>query len=395
LATWIQGASSYRFTISGSGLSTPVVVTNNYRGFGWTQVPGYQLGSTYTVTVSLAFGGSTTFGTPGSSCTVTPAAPTVTTSLESSFCGQSVDASQTVLATWIQGATSYRFTISGTGLSTPVVVTNNYRGFTWSQVAGYQLGTSYTVTVAIAFGGSTTFGTPGSSCTVTPTGSSTSLTTATCTTMQYYQNASPVITANAVPGAVAYRFKFVGGNPSPMYYYSSTSSLDMFTSGVPLGDYSVSVAFATSAPSGTLMSNYSYSADGSACTIKYSASAPTMALSDDTAMNSLTAGEEETQSNVSVNEEESTLSEELWSVRASTNPYEENFFLRLDNANGLSSDAVFTVRILDLQGKLIEQRSVVASGLEEERYGDGLSSGMYLVTLTDGTRQQTIRVVKK
>jgi hypothetical protein len=143
------------------------------------------------------------------------------------------------------------------------------------------------------------------------------------------------------------------------------------------------------------MSNYSYSADGTACTIKYSASAPTMVLFNDTAMNSLTDGEEETQSNVSVNEEESTLSEELWSVRASTNPYEENFFLRLDNANGLSSDAVFTVRILDLQGKLIEQRSVVASGLEEERYGDGLSSGMYLVTLTDGTRQQTLRVVKK
>jgi hypothetical protein len=264
-----------------------------------------------------------------------------------------------------------------------------------NQIVGLVPGQTYSVRVALKFTGFSTFGVYGSSCNVTVAQPTVSLTTATCTTMQYYQNANAVINANQIPGAVAYRFKFVGGDPSPMYYYSSTSSLDMNTALVPFGDYSVSVALATSAPSGTLMSNYSYSADGSACTIKYSASAPTMVLSDDTAMNSLTDGEEETQSIVSVSEEESILSEELWSVRASTNPYEENFFLRLDKANGLSSDAVFTVRILDLQGKLIEQRSVVASGLEEERYGDGLSSGMYLVTLTDGTRQQTLRVVKK
>ena len=120
-------------------------------------------------------------------------------------------------------------------------------------------------------------------------------------------------------------------------------------------------------------------------------------LDNTPAMSDLTEEEEGAQSDASVEVTESEIAheEELWTVSASTNPYDENFYLRLNNAQGLSSTDVVTVRILDIQGKLIEQRSVAAVSLEEERYGDGLASGMYLVNITDNKRQQTIRVVKR
>jgi hypothetical protein len=373
----VEGANTYEITSTNHVLPT-------------FNIPNFKYGVTYTVSVALK-NSNNEYGGYGPTCTFNTTAPTIS----NASCGSTVGYYANILATPMGPNTGYKFKLVNG--STTIEVTSTNHVLPVYSIPGIQPSTIYSVSVALK-NANNEYGGYGPACNVTTSAYNTvitSLTTLSCTTSTYPSNGLSVITANEVNGAVAYRFKFeVAGGTSSFYLYSTTSSLDMFTAGLPTGDYNVSVAVATSA-SGATLSNYTYGTDGVACLIKYTAPASPMTLSDDTAMNSLTDGEEETQSNVSVNEEESTLSEELWSVRASTNPYEENFFLRLDNANGLSSDAVFTVRILDLQGKLIEQRSVVASGLEEERYGDGLSSGMYLVTLTDGTRQQTLRVVKK
>jgi hypothetical protein len=286
-------------------------------------------------------------------------------------------------------------------LSNAVTVTSVYNNLWISQITGAVPGQTYSVRVALKFTGFNTFGSYGSSCNVTIAQPTASLTDLTCSTMQYYaqETPAPVITANAVTGALVYRFKFVGANGT-LYYYAQSTSLDMFTAVVPVGDYNVSVAVAMSA-NGETFDDYNYGSEGTPCTIKYSApdngSGSAMTTPNGTVMNDLTEAEDgtQTESSVEVTENESIQEDKLWTVSASTNPYDENFYLRLNNAQGLSSTDVVTVRILDMQGKLIEQRSVVAVSLEEERYGDGLASGMYLVNITDNKRQQTIRVVKR
>jgi hypothetical protein len=299
LATWIQGATSYRFTISGTGLSTPAVVTNNWRGFNWAQVTGYQLGTAYTVTVAIAYGGSTTFGNEGSSCTVTPTAPpvTITTSLESAYCNQSVAASQAVLATWISGATSYRFTISGTGLSTPAVVTNNWRGFNWAQVPNPQFDTQYDIVVAIAYGGSTTFGNDGSSCWVKLLDDTHGLSQQ---DPQLHEEQSEGIQTEEVTSA--------------------------------------------------------------------------------------------TQTTASITE---TTATPTWSATAASNPFATSFQIKLNGAEDISSEASFTAQLTDMSGKVYSQATLSKELLETESFGEQLAPGMYLMTLRQGEELRVIRVVKR
>jgi hypothetical protein len=195
------------------------------------------------------------------------------------------------LATWISGATSYRFTISGTGLSTPAVVTNNWRGFNWAQVTGYQLGTAYTVTVAIAYGGSTTFGNDGSTCIVTPTSNG---------------------------GALA--------TQDPQLHTAQSEGIQ------------------TEEPTATVVE---------------------------------------------------TLPTPTWTATATSNPFAHSFQIKLNGAEGISSNASFTAQLTDMSGKVYSQATLSKEQLEAESFGEQLAPGMYLMTLRQGEELRVIRVVKR
>jgi hypothetical protein len=395
----VSGATSYRFTITGAGISTPLVISNAWASFSWSQVPGHQLGASYSVKVALAFGGSTTFGNDGSTCTVTPTAPasTVTTQLTSAFCGQSVSVSQNVSATWVSGATSYRFTITGSGLSTPLVVINAWASFSWSQVPGYQLGATYSVKVALAFGGSTTFGNDGTPCNVTLIAPQ--LTTQSCTTQTYPSGGSSVITANTINGATGYRFRFTNSGGEDDDVYSTTNSIDMSLVGVADGTYTVTVAVAFGGTG--FPSTMTYGTSGPGCAISFTNPTP-LAQQDPQLHEAQTEGvqtEEQTVNTNTVNETVASITETAltatWTATATSNPFAQSFQVKLNGAEGITTDATFIAQLTDMSGKVYSQAILSKEQIEAESFGEQLAPGMYLMTLREGEQMQVLRVVKR
>ena len=349
--------------------------------------------------VALAFGGSTTFGNDGSLCTVTPIAPssTVTTTLGTAYCGAIVTSNQIVYATPISGATSYRFTITGAGLSNAVVVTNSWSGFSWASVPGYQLGTTYSVKVALAFGGSTTFGNDGSTCNVTLIAPQ--LTTQSCSTQTYPSNGSSVITATTINGATGYQFTFTPTNGEPEIIYSTTNSIDMSLVGVADGTYTVTVAVAFGGTG--FPSTMSYGTAGPECTISFTNPTP-LAQQDPQLHEEQTEGvqtEEQTVNTNTVNETVASITETAltatWTATATSNPFATSFQIKLNGAGGITTDATFTAQLTDMSGKVYSQATLSKEQLEAESFGEQLAPGMYLMTLRQGEEFRVIRVVKR
>jgi hypothetical protein len=57
-----------------------------------------------------------------------------------------------------------------------------------------------------------------------------------------------------------------------------------------------------------------------------------------------------------------------------------------------TSREIFTVRVLDVQGRLIKSLAVLAS--EINNIGDDLKSGVYMFEITQGKEKKTVRGVK-
>lgn len=73
------------------------------------------------------------------------------------------------------------------------------------------------------------------------------------------------------------------------------------------------------------------------------------------------------------------------------NPFGDGFKLKSD----INSADLVTVKVYDMQGKVIEQRQVIASELSKQELGTSYQSGLYNVMVEQGNQQQTIRVIKK
>jgi uncharacterized protein YjiK/2',3'-cyclic-nucleotide 2'-phosphodiesterase (5'-nucleotidase family) len=80
-----------------------------------------------------------------------------------------------------------------------------------------------------------------------------------------------------------------------------------------------------------------------------------------------------------------------FAVKGYPNPYNTNFTLSLDTP----SDAMVYVSVYDMTGKLIENREVMPSILEDVQLGSNWSSGVYNVIVAQGEEIKSLRVIKK
>lgn len=193
--TALSGTTNYKFRIV-SGAVTQYYISTN-RWFTFDNI-SFTYGTPYTVDVAVDRNGGTNFGLYGASCTVT----SPVTKLTSSFCNSAVVSPTVPIYCFaVPNATKYRFRIFDGSVYR--LVTNTTNSFTLSQIP-YVHGTNYTVTVAQEVGG--VFSNYGEACTVFL---GTKIVDSQCgaTINSRFTN----ILCNAVPSAIAYRFKIVNG----------------------------------------------------------------------------------------------------------------------------------------------------------------------------------------
>ena len=229
----VPGATQYRFRINNGASQT---FTTPASVFYFTQFPSYSYGSTYTCDVAAFVGGAWTAFGP--TCSIsTPSLPI--TKIQTSQCGVTLAALNTpIYADLIEGATQYRFRVTNGG---PVQTFDNpSRMFNLSQFIGNAYNTSYTIDVAVFFGGAwQPFGstcivsTPASAPTTTIIASQCGITVA---------NLDVDLYADEVSGATQYRFRATNGSsitvdkPSRTFKFSQMSGILAGTT------YSVDVA---------------------------------------------------------------------------------------------------------------------------------------------------------
>jgi hypothetical protein len=80
-----------------------------------------------------------------------------------------------------------------------------------------------------------------------------------------------------------------------------------------------------------------------------------------------------------------------FSAMAYPNPFADNFVIDVKTR----SEAVVELKVYDMIGRLVEQRSANVSDLETSPIGDRYPSGVYNVVVTQGDEVRTVRVVKR
>ncbi len=81
----------------------------------------------------------------------------------------------------------------------------------------------------------------------------------------------------------------------------------------------------------------------------------------------------------------------LFKAVAYPNPFAENFMINVTS----SSQEMVGLKVYDMIGRLIEQREVKVSDLENSTIGDRYPSGVYNILVTQGEEVKTVRVVKR
>lgn len=72
------------------------------------------------------------------------------------------------------------------------------------------------------------------------------------------------------------------------------------------------------------------------------------------------------------------------------NPFEHIFKLSETQSNG-----IVNVEVFDATGRKVEQRSIEASQVSKQEFGQSYPSGFYMVSVTQGNQKQTFKLVKK
>jgi hypothetical protein len=78
-------------------------------------------------------------------------------------------------------------------------------------------------------------------------------------------------------------------------------------------------------------------------------------------------------------------------IKVYPNPFTDSFNLKATT----SSDAKVGLSIFDMAGKLLENREVVPTELDELQLGDKYPSGVYNVIVSQGTEVKSLRVIKR
>jgi hypothetical protein len=180
-------------------------------------------------------------------------------------------------------------------------------------------------------------------------------------------NTTAYVYADVVSGAAAYRFRvyLVDGSNNVVYDYSMDSSFNRFTlnnfPGLVAGTtYTVQVAVRMTGQS--VFGPYNKQ-----CTI-------------------VTPGASRT-----LNSETALEVANVFEAIAFPNPFAENFKLEVKTNN----EADLDIRVYDMIGKLVEQKTVTATDIQTIEVGSNYPSGVYNVIVSQEQTTKTLRVIKR
>jgi hypothetical protein len=388
-----SGATSYGFEITYNNQA--YFLTSIDRWFYLTEVSNLPLvyAASYSVRARVE-NGTGNWGAYGTACTVTTPA-IATTELAASFCGQTL-ASLTahIAANSRPGATSYGFEITYNNQA--YFLTSTDRWFYLTEVSNLPLvyAASYSVRARVE-NGTGNWGAYGSACTITtPAIATTQLASSFCG--QPLQSTTTHIAANSTVSASSYEFEVthvIDGINDPVYTLVSTDRWFYLTEviGMTVSNdqtYSIRVR---------IQSNGIWGAYGTPCLVS-TPNPQGLAIQEPQLHTEVSEGIQ-TEEVTIANETTATLTETTpaatWTATATSNPFATSFQIKLNGAEGISSDASFTAQLTDMSGKVYSQATLNKEQLEAESFGEQLAPGMYLMTLRQGEELRVIRVVKR
>lgn len=368
-ASWTNFAQGYRFKITKVDMNTnapiaaPVIIDRPVNSISLANVPGTTYNSKYMFEIAVKYNNvwQPFFGAP---CYLSTPNPISTIGAQ---CGSTLTSmNQFISATPIPNITAYRFRVTRvlngipTGMSQETTQASNK--FNMAQLTGILFASTYRVEVSLR-NTDGTFLPYNAPCDInTPAYPTTQIRTVQCNNYQVVSN-SELILADGVSGATMYRFRVYNGVDYDTFYDNTTNrfTLNNFPGLVPNGTlYSVQVAV-------KLANESNFGPYSKVCNIKTPLQARFIA-----------------------SEIELEVSN-TFEAFAYPNPFMSNFKLDIKT----NSEASIQIRVYDMIGKLVEDKMINASDIQEFEIGNQYPSGVYNIVISQESNTKTLRVIRR
>ncbi|NNT71775.1 T9SS type A sorting domain-containing protein [Flavobacterium sp. IMCC34852] len=357
--------TGYQFEVTNMSTGEVSIVFSSQHHFKLTDASNYSYGTTFSIRVAVVLDGNVQ-GYYGSTCSLTTT-EVRTTKVVTSQCGATlVFVNSTINANGVSSTNLYRFRVALASAPTVTyLVERTVPNFKLTDVIGLpiQYNTEYLVDVQVRvkLAGFEAWSQYGERCSVfTPEAPESSLIASQC---EDYQVTSDTELINVIPfpGATAYRFRLTGYDEFGDVNYTQTVTsslpyftLSMFTGLTPGTTYTVGVSMELFGV---------YTDFGKDCTIITPVPARQV----------------------------STTIVEPFKATAYPNPFAANFMIDVKT----SSTSVIAIKVYDMVGRLVEQRTTSVTELDKAPIGTNYPSGVYNVVVTQDDAVQTVRVVKR
>jgi autotransporter-associated beta strand protein len=359
VANLVAGAQGYRWRITnvnGPNAGQVQTLDTGLRTMKITQLLSYAFNTQYKIEVAVYYAGFLQPYTP-SNCTVST--PEVITSLIS--CNQTLTSmSNSINANLVSYAAGYRFRITDplNPLNTQVLE-RPIREFKMTQITNFivRFGKTYNVEVSVKNTDGTWMSYSSPCQVTTPVFPTTSLQDSQCDNYAVPNNSTQLY-ATSYPGAISYVFQLSGGGlPAPIEVTKTirTFTLNDFAGQLtPGATYNVKVrlVFNVSDPAGPY---------GKTCSITTPGAA------------------------------RQSIPRVGFDAVAYPNPFADNFNIELQTA----SESDIIVKIYDMLGRLLEEKSVKTDKQSSVQAGENYPSGVYNVIISQGNETKVLRVVKR
>jgi len=360
IKTVSSAITGYRLRVTNG--STVQIVTKTVPHFTLTSLPSYDYATTYSVEVELQRNGIW-LGYYGTACLVS--SPAVldeggATAVAPSQCGITLEKINTLISTRsLPGATGYRFRVTDitNGIENGLVQTidRNLQYFGLQMLAVYKYNATYRIEVAVKTTGD--YSNYGSPCEI----SSPKVGLVNCDAT--IASGTELVKANSVNGATQYRFQITNlANQASTTIDRNTNyfTFNMIPGYAQGGLYLIRVAVFTA---------NTWSELGDGCEITAPGTAPV--------------------AKSAIESEGLTASD--FKATVAPNPFASEFTLSVTGAG----TAAIELRVYDMIGKLVENRSVNVSELENVKVGSRYPAGVYNLIVTQGEHVKTLRVIKR
>lgn len=348
-ADGVPMVTKYRFRVV-NGNNEQIFETNN-NWFKMKDLASYAYLTTYTVDVACFSNG--VWSGYGPTCTISTPQTLPTTQVFSSICGTVQPFAAGIYCNSVSLSEGYRFRVVSVHGTNVIDTPNAYIKLNMLPV--YTYNTAYTISVAVMIGGE--WSEYGNSCIINSPAAPpvTNIRAVDCGAT--VANRDAAIYCNLVTGVSTYRFRITsaGGTQTvdrPLAYFKFS-----MLSGIASGETVVVDVM-------TISTNGIPSAYGSTCNVTLSASS------------NRPAGEEGV---VKV------------SAKTYPNPFVSGFTVQLESEN----TAPVSVNVFDMNGRLLDSFTSQPEELAAKQFGSGYAAGIYNITISQGTEQKVLHVVKK